>query len=82
MNIVNYAQFLEPIQDNFTRIYSTMSGIIAIILILWTLNFIGGLIQRTYSIGKAFGSFYRYYMHNYLKGAVVRLKTVLKFSSS
>ena len=65
MNLVNYLQFLEPMQDQITKIYSTMSGIIGVILVFWVLNFIAGLIQRTYSTGKAFGEFYRNYLHLY-----------------
>ena len=82
MNLVNYLQFLEPMQDQFTRIYSTMSGIIAVILVLWALNFIAGLIQRTYSTGKAFGGFYRNYLHRHLKHLVIKVLSFLGYSRS
>ena len=78
MSIVNYLQFLEPMQDQFSRIYSTMSGIIGVILVLWLLNFVGGLIQRTYLFGKAFGSFYRNYLHRYFKGAVLQIISAIR----
>tara|TARA_B100000029_G_scaffold66191_1_gene59064 strand:- start:215 stop:487 length:273 start_codon:yes stop_codon:yes gene_type:complete len=73
INLVNYLQFFEPMQDQFTRIFSTFSGIIAFVLVLWLLNFFATLIQRTYSIGKAFGSFYRNYLHKYFKGIIVKI---------
>ena len=78
MNLVNYVQFLEPMQDQFLKIYSTMSGIIAVLFVLWTLNFIAGLIQRTYSTGKAFGGFYRNYLHRYLKVAFIKFISLVK----
>ncbi len=43
------------------------SGLITVILSLWIFNFIAGLIQRTYATGKAFGGFYRNYLHSNLK---------------
>ena len=82
MNLVNYLQFLEPMQDQFTRVYSTLSGIIAVILILWAVNFIAGLIQRTYKTGKAFGGFYRNYLHKHVRDAFLKLYTLLRFRNS
>ncbi len=78
MNLVNYLQFLEPMQDQFTKVYSTMSGIIAVILVLWILNFIAGMTQRTYWVGKAFGGFYRHYIHRYFKSAFLKVNYLLK----
>ena len=69
MNIVNYLQFVEPMKDQFLKIYSTMSGIIIIVLILWIINLVVGLIQRTYSTGKVIGSFYRNYVHRLIKAS-------------
>ncbi len=77
MNLVNYLQFLEPVQEHVTRIYSTASEIIIVIIALWCLNFIAGLIHRTYSTGKSFGGFYRMHLHKYLKSLVRRLKTLI-----
>mgnify|MGYP007063458949 CR=1 FL=1 len=78
MNLLNYWQFLEPMQDQFTRIYSAMSGIIAVILVLWVLNLIAGLIQRTFAIGKSLGSFYRRYLHSYLKTIAVKFFSMVR----
>ena len=80
MSLVNFLQFLEPMQDQFGRIYSTMSGIIAVILVLWALNLIVGLIQRTYSTGKALGGFYRNYLHRFIKVFVVKFLSLLKYT--
>ena len=77
MNLVNYLQFLEPIQDNVTRFYSTTSEIITVLLVLWCLNFIAGLIQRTYATGRAFGNFYRSYLHRYIGAALNQINSVV-----
>ena len=76
MNLFNYWQFLEPMQDQFTRIYSAMSGIIAILLVLWAINLLAGLVQRTYATGKAIGGFYRTYLHRYLKIVFIKLSSL------
>jgi len=69
-------------QDQFTRVYSTFSGIIAVILVLWILNFLAALIQRTYSTGKAFGGFYRNYLHRYFKGVIIKIISFFKYYRS
>ena len=82
MDLLNYLQFFEPMQDQFAKIYSTLSGIIAVILVLWVLNFIAALIQRTYSTGKAFGGFYRNYLHRSFKGVVIKILSFFKYRRS
>ena len=82
MNLLNYLEFLGPLQENFTRIYSTASGVITVLIVLWCLNFIIGLIQEAYATGKAFGGFYRNYLHKYLKVIFKRLQFILPFKSS
>ncbi len=77
MNILHYFHFLEPLQDHVTKVYSTTSEIIVIFLVFWTLNFIAGLIQRTYATGLAFGGFYRKYLHKYFKGGFNKLTSIL-----
>ena len=77
MNLVNYLQFLEPVQEHFSRIYSTASEVIAVILVLWCINLLAGLIQRTFSTGKIVGRLYRAYIHPYLKAIVVRLHSLV-----
>ena len=71
MTLVNFLDFLEPIQNHFTRLYSTASEIIVVLLILWVLNFVAGLVQKTFSIGKACGGFYRAYLHRHFKAALL-----------
>ncbi len=82
MTLMNYLQFLEPMQDQFARIYSTMSGIIAVLIVLWALNLFVALIQKIYSFGKAFGGFYRNYIHRYLKALFVRIFALFRKSRS
>ena len=83
MNISDYLQFLEPIQDQLNKVYSIASLALTVLIGLWLFNFIVGLIQRTYSVGKAIGTFYRNYFHKYLrKGIIVILNTFNKPSKA
>ena len=78
MNISDYLQFLEPIQDQLNKIYSIASLALTVLIGLWFFNFFVGLIQRTYSVGKAIGSFYRNYFHRYIKVAILSLINIFK----
>ena len=78
MNISDYLQFLEPIQEQLNKVYSIASLAITVLIALWLFNFIVGLIQRTYSVGKAIGSFYRNYFHRYLRKGIVGLLNSFK----
>ena len=79
MSIPDYLQFLEPIQEQLNKVYSITSLALTVLICLWLFNFIVGLIQRTYSVGKAIGSFYRNYFHKYLRKAIVGvLNTFIK----
>ena len=78
MNFSDYLQFLEPIQEQLNKVYSIASLALTVLICLWLFNFIVGLIQRTYSVGKAIGSFYRKYFHNYLRKAIIRVLNTFK----
>ncbi len=76
MNLVSYLQFLEPVQEHVSRIYSTASEIIVVLLALWCINLLAGLIHRTFTTGKFIGKFYRSYIHPYLKSVIIKLLSV------
>ena len=78
MSISDYLQFLEPIQDQLNKVYSIASLAITVLICLWLFNFVVGLIQRTYSVGKAIGSFYRNYFHKYLRKAIIGILNTFK----
>ena len=78
MNISDYLQFLEPIQEQLNKVYSITSLALTVLICLWLFNFIVGLIQRTYSVGKAIGSFYRNYFHKYFRKAIVGVLNTFK----
>ena len=78
MNISDYLQFLDPIQEQLNKVYSIASLALTVLISLWLFNFIVGLIQRTFSVGKAIGSFYRNYFHKYLRKAIVSLLNTFK----
>ncbi len=82
MNISDYLQFLEPIQEQLNKVYSIASLTLTVLICLWLFNFIVGLIQRTYSVGKAIGSFYRNYFHKYLKRAIIGILNAVKKTSN
>ena len=71
MNISDYLQFLEPIKEQLNKVYSIASLALTVLICLWLFNFIVGLIQRIYSVGKAIGGFYRNYFHKYLRKAII-----------
>ena len=78
MNFSDYLQFLEPIQEQLNKVYSIASLALTVLICLWLFNFIVGLIQRTYSVGKALGGFYRNYFHKYLRNAIVGVLNTFK----
>ena len=82
MNISDYLQFLEPIQEQLNKVYSIASLAITVLICLWLFNFIVGLIQRTYSVGKAIGGFYRNYFHKYLRKAFIGVLNTFNKTSS
>ncbi len=67
MNYTPYLKLLEPLQEQLSGVYSTATLVISILIILWAINFIVGLISRIYSIGKSVGSFYRSFIHRYIR---------------
>ena len=82
MNIVNYLQFLEPMQEQVLKIYSMASGIITVILVIWVINFLVGLIRKTYSTGIVIGTFYRNYIHRYLKSLLLKIVSLFKSNAN
>ena len=67
-------------QEQVSRIYSTVSGILAVILIVWAVNFIAGLIQKTYGLGVLIGKFYRNYLHKHIRSLVVNIISLFNLS--
>ena len=78
MNISDYLQFLEPIQEQLNKFYSIASLALTVLIALWLFNFIVGLIQRTYSVGKAIGGVYRNYFHKYLRKLILTILNIFK----
>ncbi len=78
MNISDYLQFLEPIQEQLNKVYSIASLALTVLIGLWLFNFIVGLIQRTFSVGKAIGGFYRNYFHRHLRKVIISVLNTFK----
>ncbi len=67
MNYSTYLKLFEPVQEQLSGVYSTATLVISILLVLWALNFIVGLITKIFSLGKTIGTFYRNFIHRYLR---------------
>ena len=70
-SLVHIAPAIEAIETITiwgTKAYAFGSEIFTISAILWCLNFMGNMIQKTFEFGYAFGEFYRKYAHSHLKG--------------
>jgi len=76
MNFSDLLTFLEPIQEQMNKFYSIASLAFTVLIVLWLFNFVVGLIQRTFSVGKAIGSLYRNYIHSYLKTIILNLLNI------
>ena len=64
---MNYLRLFESFQDQLTGVYSTATLIIALIFILWLINFTVTIVTRIFSLGKTIGGFYRNYLHRYFR---------------
>ncbi len=67
MNLTNIIKLIEPLQDQLSGFYSVATLILSLLIILWSINFIASLISRTFLLGKTLGSFYRNYIHRYIR---------------
>ena len=83
MTAINFFHFapaiemLESVTIWSARVYAIGSEIFTVTAILWCLNFLGTMIQKTFEFGYAFGKFYRRYVHSHLKSFVVRAIALL-----
>ena len=71
INFVHIAPAIEAIETITlwgAKAYTLGSEIFTVSAILWCLNFMGNMIQKTFQFGYAFGEFYRKYAHSHLKG--------------
>ena len=68
VHIAPAIEAIETITIWGTKAYALGSEIFTVSAILWCLNFMGNMIQKTFEFGYAFGEFYRKYAHSHLKG--------------
>ena len=71
INFVHIAPAIEAIETITlwgAKAYTLGSEIFTVSAILWCLNFMGNMTQKTFQFGYAFGKFYRRYAHSHLKG--------------
>ena len=77
VHIAPAIEAIETITLWGTRVYAIGSEIFTITAILWCLNFMGNMIQKTFEFGDAFGKFYRRYIHSHLKSTAIRVIALL-----
>jgi hypothetical protein len=80
INFVHIAPAIEAIETITlwgAKAYTLGSEIFTVSAILWCLNFMGNMTQKTFQFGYAFGKFYRRYVHSHLKSFVVRAIALL-----
>ena len=77
VHIAPAIEAIETITLWGTRVYAIGSEIFTITAILWCLNFMGNMIQKTFEFGYAFGEFYRKYAHSHLKSTAIRVIALL-----
>ena len=70
-------EVLESVTIWGARVYAIGSEIFTVTAILWCLNFMGNMIQKTFQFGYAFGKFYRRYVHSHLKSTAIRVIALL-----
>ena len=70
-------EVLESVTIWGARVYAIGSEIFTVTAILWCLNFLGNMIQKTFQFGYAFGKFYRRYVHSHLKSTAIRVIALL-----
>tara|TARA_Y100001968_G_C18998292_1_gene544632 strand:+ start:29 stop:328 length:300 start_codon:yes stop_codon:yes gene_type:complete len=80
MTLSDYFQFLEPVEEQINNFYSVASLVVTLLIALWLFNFVVGLIQRTYSIGKICGRLYRNYFHQYIRASITQI--IMLFGNS
>ncbi len=83
MNLFTLLHILEPITTAAARLYVVAGEVFTIAVILHGLKLLAGLIEgtykaaiHTYTAGKLVGEYYRAYIHDYLKEAVLAVIAV------
>ena len=80
INFVHIAPAIEAIETITlwgAKVYTLGSEIFTVSAILWCLNFMGNMTQKTFEFGYAFGKFYRRYIHSHLKSTAIRVIALL-----
>jgi len=68
---------LEPITTMAARLYVVSGEVFTISALLFGLNILANMVEKTYDFGIAIGSFYREYCHQFVKWATLRIITLV-----
>jgi hypothetical protein len=64
--ISHAAAAIETVTAYGARIYMMASEVFTISAILWCLNFLAGMVEKTYNAGRTVGAFYFAHLHDYV----------------
>ena len=67
------AEVIQTVITYGTKVYAIGSEIFTVSALLWVLNFLANMIEKTYNAGLIVGKFYRTYLHSHCKSAVLSI---------
>ena len=67
------SEVIQTVITYGTKVYAIGSEIFTVSALLWVLNFMANMIEKTYNAGFVVGKFYRTYLHKHLKSAAIRI---------
>ncbi len=80
-NLTMLLNILEPITTFAARAYVVSGEIFTISALLFGLNILANMVEKTYDFGIAVGHFYREYCHSFTKWATLRLVALVILAS-
>ena len=80
-NLTMLLHILEPVTTLAARLYVVSGEVFTISALLFGLNILANMVEKTYDFGIAVGSFYREYCHSFTKWATLRLVALVILTS-
>ena len=75
--ISHAAAAIETATAYGTRLYMMASEVFTISAILWCLNFMANMVEKTYNAGRTVGAFYFAHLHDYV---IASIKYIIAFA--
>ena len=80
-NLTMLLHILEPVTTLAARLYVVSGEVFTISALLFGLNILANMVEKTYDFGIAVGQFYREYCHSFTKWATLRLVALVILTS-